>query len=197
MVLPSLFHHLRNHTPYWETGIFGFLRALGFCSTLDGDLDHWLLLLRWGLLWWCGDLGLCIPLLRCASSSLAVNLFPTNLNPGNAARCMCSLVSPRFGCIVYKYVCAATSAASGIFGMMLPCSSTDKKDESRFLERFRLSECSRFSTREPCLLCLLLFVCYALLRASCIALLAALTDSLLFVISLLSFAICLDCRCRA
>jgi hypothetical protein len=28
------------------------------------------------------------------------------------------------------YACAATSAASGIFGMMFPHSSTDKKDES-------------------------------------------------------------------
>jgi hypothetical protein len=70
------------------------------------------------------------------------------------------------------------------FGMMLPCSSTDKKDESRFLERFRLSECSRFSTREPHLLCLLLFVCDALLCASCIAALAAIVESLLFLISI-------------
>jgi hypothetical protein len=110
---------------------------------------------------------------------------------------MCSLGSPGFGCVVNIYACAATSAASGVFGMMLPCSSTDKKDESRFLEGFLISECSRFSTREPCLLCLLLFVCDALLRALCIALLAALTDSLLFLILLLSFASCLACRCNA
>jgi hypothetical protein len=58
------------------------------------------------------------------------------------------------------------SAALGVFGMILPRSSTDKKDESRFVERFLLSECSRLSTREPCLLCLPLFVCDALLRAS-------------------------------
>jgi hypothetical protein len=106
---------------------------------------------------------------------------------------MCSLGSPGLGLIVYRYACAATSATSGVFGMMLPCSLTDEKDESRFLERFHLSECSRFLTREPCLLCLLLFVCDALLRASCIALLIALTDSLLFLISLFSFASCLAC----
>jgi hypothetical protein len=101
-----------------------------------------------------------------------------------AMLCMCSLGSPGFGCVVYRYACAATSAASGAFGMMLPFSSTDKKDESRFLERFLLSECSRFCTHKPCLLCLLLFVYDALLRALCIALLAALTDSLIFLISL-------------
>jgi hypothetical protein len=110
---------------------------------------------------------------------------------------MCSLGSPRFGCVVNRYACASTSAALGVFGMMLPCSSTDKKDESRFLERFLLSECSRFSTRKPCLLFLLLFVYDALLRASYIALLVALTDSLLFLISLLSFASCLACQCKA
>jgi hypothetical protein len=107
---------------------------------------------------------------------------------------MCSLGSPGFGCVVYKYVCAATSAASGVFGMMLPCSSTDRKDESTFLERFRLSECSRFSTCEPRLLCLLLFVSDAFLRASCIAALAVIAKSLLFVILLFSFASYLDCR---
>jgi hypothetical protein len=93
---------------------------------------------------------------------------------------MCSLGSPGFGCVVYRIVCVAMSAASGVFGMMFPCSSTDKKDDSRILERYRLSECSIFSTHDSCLLCLPLFVCDALLCASCIALLAALTDSLLF-----------------
>jgi hypothetical protein len=81
--------------------------------------------------------------------------------------------------------------------MMLSRSSTDKKDESRFLERFLLSEYSRLLTREPYLLCLLLFVCSALLRASWMALLAALTDSRLLLILLLSFSSCFDCRCRA
>jgi hypothetical protein len=127
-------------------------------------------------------------------SSLAVSLFPTNLNPYSVARCMCSLGSPGFGCVVYIYVCATTSAALGVFGMMLPCSSTDRKDDSRFLERFCLSECSRFSTRESRLLCLLLFVCDALMRASCIAVLAAIVESLLFLILLLSFTSCLDCH---
>jgi hypothetical protein len=28
------FHCLHNHTPFWETGIFGFLCPLDFCSTL-------------------------------------------------------------------------------------------------------------------------------------------------------------------
>jgi hypothetical protein len=53
---------------------------------------------------------------------------------------MCSLGSPGFGCIVYRYVYAATSAASGVFGIMLPYSSTDRKDELRFLEGFLLFE---------------------------------------------------------
>jgi hypothetical protein len=85
-----------------------------------------------------------VPLLRYASSSLAVNLLPTILNPCNAAQCICSLRSLGLGRMVYGYVCAATSAALGVFGIILPCSSTDKKDESMFLEMFRLSECSRF-----------------------------------------------------
>jgi hypothetical protein len=84
------------------------------------------------------------PLLRYASSSLAVNLLPTILNPCSAAQCICSLGHPGLGRVVYRYVCASTSAASSVFGIILPCSSTDRKDESRFLERFRLSECSRF-----------------------------------------------------
>jgi hypothetical protein len=136
---------------------------------------------------------LCVPLLRYASSSLDVSLFPTSLNPCSVARCMCSLGSPGFGCVVYRYVCAATSAASGVFGIMLPCSSTDRKDESRFLERFLLSELSRFSTHEPCLLCLLLFVYDALLHASRRVALPAIAESFHLLISLLSFASCLDC----
>jgi hypothetical protein len=124
---------------------------------------------------------LCVPLLRYASSSLAVSLFPTSLKPCSAARCMCSLGSPGFGCVVYRYVCAAMSAASGVFGMILRCSSTDRKDKLRFLERFLLSECSRLLIHEPCLLCLLLFVCDALLCASCRAALATIAESLLFL----------------
>jgi hypothetical protein len=42
---------------------------------------------------------------------------------------MCSLGSPGVGCVLYIYACAATSAASGVFSMILPHSSTDKKDE--------------------------------------------------------------------
>jgi hypothetical protein len=72
------------------------------------------------------------------------------LNPCSAARCICSLGSPGLGRIVYRYVCAATNTASGVFGMILPCSSTDRKDDSRFLERLRLSEYSRFSTLDLC-----------------------------------------------
>jgi hypothetical protein len=104
-----------------------------------------------------------VPLLRYASLSLAVSLLPTILNPCSAARRICSLGSPGLGRVVYRYVCAATSAASSVFGIILPCSSTDRKDESRFLDRFCLSECSRFSTLDPCLWCLLLFVYDALL----------------------------------
>jgi hypothetical protein len=81
-----------------------------------------------------------VSLLRYASSSLVVNLLPTILNPCNDALCICSLGSPGLGRVVYRYVCAATSAASGVFGIILPCSSTGRKDESRFLEMFRLSK---------------------------------------------------------
>jgi hypothetical protein len=130
-----------------------------------------------------------VPSLRRISSSLAINLLPINLNPCSIARCMCSLGSHGVVRVVYRYAYASTSAASGVFGMMLPRLSTDKKDESRFL----LSEYSRLSTCEPCLLCVLLFVCDALLRASWMALLAALTDSRLLLISLLSFSSCFDC----
>jgi hypothetical protein len=135
--------------------------------------------------------------LRYASSSLAVNLLPTILNPCSAARCICSLGCPRLGRIVYRYVCAATSAASGVFGMILPCSSTHRKDESRFLERLRLSECSRFSTLDPCLWCLLLFVYDASLHALWRAALAVMAESFLFCISLLSLASCFDCYRKA
>jgi hypothetical protein len=110
---------------------------------------------------------------------------------------MCSLVSPGVGFVVYRYACAATSATPGVFGMILPRSSTDKKDESRFLERFLLSECSRLSTHEPCLLYLSLFVCDALLRASWMAVLAVLTHSRLLLILLISFSSCFDCQCKA
>jgi hypothetical protein len=107
---------------------------------------------------------------------------------------MYSLGSPGFGYVVYRYVCATTSATSDVFGMMLHCSSTNRKDESRFLERFCLSECLRCSTRELSLLCLLLFICDALLCTSCRGALAAIAESLLFCISLLSFASYLDCH---
>jgi hypothetical protein len=73
------------------------------------------------------------------------------------------------------------------FGYFWHDVASDKKDESRFLERFLLSECSRLSTREPCLLCLPLFVCDVLVRASWKALLAALTDSCIFLIALFLF----------
>jgi hypothetical protein len=138
-----------------------------------------------------------VPLLRYASLSLAVNLLPTILNPCNAARCICSLGSPRLGHVVYRYVCAATSAASGVFGMMLPYSSTDRKYELRFLEMFRISVYSRFSTLNPCVRCLLLFVYDALLRSARKATLAAIAESLLLCISLLSLSSCFDCFCRA
>jgi hypothetical protein len=42
--------------------------------------------------------------------------------------------------------CVATSAASGVFGMIFPRSSTHKKDQSRFHDRLLLSACSRLST---------------------------------------------------
>jgi hypothetical protein len=134
-----------------------------------------------------------VPLLRYASSSLAVNLLPTILSPCNASRCICSLGSPGLGRVVYRYVCAATSAALVVFGITLPCSSTNRKDESRFLEMFHLSEYSRFSTLDPCLWCLLLFVYDALLRSVRKAALAAIAESLLLRISLLSLSSWFDC----
>jgi hypothetical protein len=171
---------------------FGLLWCFG-----DDDLDRQLLLRRRGLLWRCDDLGLCVPLLRYASSSLVVNLLPTILNPCSAARCICSLGSPGLGRVVYIYVCAATSAACGVFGMILPCSSTDRKDESRFMEKLCLSECWRFSTLDPCLRCLFLFVYDASLCALWRAMLAAMAESFLFCISLLSLANCFDCYRKA
>jgi hypothetical protein len=62
---------------------------------------------------------------------------------------------------------------------------------------FHLSECSRISTLDPCLWCLLLFVYDALLRSARRATLALVAESLLLRISLLSFSSCLDCFRRA
>jgi hypothetical protein len=72
--------------------------------------------------------------------------------------------------------------------MMFPCSSTDRKDESRFLEMLCLSEYSRFSYLEPCRRFLLALVCDALLCALRAALLPAMAESFLFCISIFSFA---------
>jgi hypothetical protein len=138
-----------------------------------------------------------VPLLRYASLSLGVSLLPTILNPCSLARCICSLGSPGLGRVVYRYVCAATAAASGVFGIILLCSSTDRKDELRFLESFCLSECLRFSTLDQCLWCLLLFVYDALLHSTRKAVLASIAEALLFRISLLSFSSRLDCFRRA
>jgi hypothetical protein len=135
------------------------------CCLGDGVLDHRQALLCRGLLWRCGDLGLCVPLFRCASSSFPDNLLSTILNPCNAARCICSLGSPGFGRVVCRYAWATTSATSGVFGIMFPCSSTDRKDESRFLERLCLSEYLRFLNLDPCRWFLLLFVYDASLHA--------------------------------
>jgi hypothetical protein len=119
------------------------------------------------------------------------------LSPFNAALCICSLGSPGLGRVVSRYACAATSAASGVFGTMFPCSSTDRKDESRFLEMLCLSEYSRFSYLEPCRRFLLALVCDASLRALRAALLAAMADSFLCCISIFSFASYFACCLRA
>jgi hypothetical protein len=81
--------------------------------------------------------------------------------------------------------------------MIFPCSSTDRKDESRFLEMLCLSEYSRFSYLEPCRRFLLGLVCDASLRALRAALLAAMAESFLFYISIFSFASCFACCHRA
>jgi hypothetical protein len=81
--------------------------------------------------------------------------------------------------------------------MIFSCSSTVRKDESRFLEMLCLSEYSRFSYLEPCRRFLLGFVCDASLRALRVALLAAIAESFLFCISILSFASCFACYLRA
>jgi hypothetical protein len=80
---------------------------------------------------------------------------------------------------------------------MFPCSSIDRKDESRFLEMLCFSEYSRFSNLDPCRRCLLLFVYDASLRALRAASLAAMAESFLFYISILSFASCFACCLRA
>jgi hypothetical protein len=80
--------------------------------------------------------------------------------------------------------------------MIFPCSSTDRKDESRFFEMLCLSEYSRFSYLDPCQRCLL-FVYDASLRALRAASLAAMAESFLFCTSILSFANCFACCLRA
>jgi hypothetical protein len=119
------------------------------------------------------------------------------LSPFNAALCICSLGSPGLGRVVSRYACAATSVASGVFGRIFPCSSTDRKDESRFLEMLHFSEYSRFSYLEPCRRFLLALECDALLRALRAALLAAMADSFFCCISIFSFANCFACCLRA
>jgi hypothetical protein len=79
---------------------------------------------------------------------------------------------------------------------MFPYSSTDRKDESRFLEMLCLSEYLRFSYLDPCRRCLL-FVYDASLRALQAVSLAAMAESFLFYISILSFANCFACCLRA
>jgi hypothetical protein len=81
--------------------------------------------------------------------------------------------------------------------MMFPCSSTDRKDESRFLEMLCLSEYSRFSYLEPCRRFLFALVCDASLRALRAVLLAAMADSFFYCISIFSFANCFACCLRA
>jgi hypothetical protein len=49
---------------------------------------------------------------------------------------MLSHGSPSSGCVVNKYACAATRAASGVSGMILPTSSTVRNDELRFCMRY-------------------------------------------------------------
>jgi hypothetical protein len=163
---------------------------------------------RRGLLWWrgdflaCGDRDfrvppLCLGLMwQYGVSSLRCNLLPTNPNPYSAARCILSFGSLGVGCVVNRQACATTSAASGVFGTMFPRLSTDKNCESRFHAKFLLSACSRLSSREPCLWCLLLLVYDTLLRSARKALLAALTDSRLFLISFFSCINYCACRCR-
>jgi hypothetical protein len=119
------------------------------------------------------------------------------LSPFNAALCICFLGFPGLGRVVSRYACAATSAASGVFGMMLPCLSTDRKDESRFLDMLCLFEYSRFSYLEPCRRFLLALVCNASLHALWAALLAAMADSFLCCISIFSFAGCFAYCLRA
>jgi hypothetical protein len=72
--------------------------------------------------------------------------------------------------------------------MMFPCSSTDRKDKSSFLEMLCLYEYSRFSYLEPCQRFLFALVCDASLRALRAALLAAMADFFLYCISIFSFA---------
>ena len=119
------------------------------------------------------------------------------LSPFSAALCICSLGSPGLGRVVSRYACAATSAASGVFGRMFPCSLTDRKDESRFLEILCLSEYSRLSYLEPCQRFFLALLCDASLRAFRAASLAAMAESFLFCISTFSFANCFACCLRA
>jgi hypothetical protein len=56
---------------------------------------------------------------------------------------MLSRGSPDSSCIVNRYACAATRAASGVSGMILPTSSAVENDERRFCVRY--SAPGRFS----------------------------------------------------
>jgi hypothetical protein len=119
------------------------------------------------------------------------------LTPFNAALCICSLGSPGLGRVVSKYACATTNVALGVFGRIFPCSSTDKKDESRFLEILCLSEYSKLSYLEPCRQFFLALLYDASPHAFQAASLAAMAESFLLCISTFSFANCLASCLRA
>jgi hypothetical protein len=80
---------------------------------------------------------------------------------------------------------------------MFPCSSTDRKDESRFFKILCLSEYSRLSYLEPCQWFFLALLYDASLRALRAASLAAMAKSFLLCISIFSFANCFSCYLRA
>jgi hypothetical protein len=102
-----------------------------------GDLDRPVSPSRPRLLWLHGELF-------CQDvSSLRCNLLPTNSRPCRVALCMFTRGSPGVGRVVSKYVCAATSTASGVLGLMLRASSIAKKEDSRFHVRCCLSACPR------------------------------------------------------
>jgi hypothetical protein len=118
----------------WTFELLGLLRQRGYLLFWD-DQDLWITTSHRGLLRWRGDLLCCDP--------------PTNPRPVRVASCISAHGSSAAGCVVSRYVWATMSAASWVFGIMLPCTSTDINDKLRFHVKLLLSPWSTLLNWEP------------------------------------------------